>query len=67
MSPKLTYLPCRGRIDPILLLYIDANAALKLRTITYADWVALKDEELNVPPHFPFGLLPTRTSPARLG
>ena len=64
MPPKLTYLPCRGRIDPILLLHVDANAPLKLRTISFADWTALKDDERNVPPHFPFGLLPTRALPS---
>ena len=62
MSPKLTYLPCRGRIDPILLLFVDAGAPWSLRTISHADWVELKDADRAVPPSYPFGLLPTRAS-----
>ncbi|ORY83496.1 hypothetical protein BCR35DRAFT_303345 [Leucosporidium creatinivorum] len=58
---KLTYLPVRGRAEPILLLLIDSNTDFEQEIITAEDWREMKAKGETGPPRFPFNGLPTLT------
>ncbi|KAI5479451.1 hypothetical protein MNV49_003595 [Pseudohyphozyma bogoriensis] len=55
----LTYLPQRGRADPILLLLLDSSTQFTHSTLAYAEWDALKSSGQAVAPEYPFSKLPT--------
>jgi hypothetical protein len=57
---QLTYMPVRGRCEPVFLLLVDSGVKFTNVTIGPDKWMEMKRPELSVvgPPQFPYSALP---------
>lgn len=56
---QLTYMPVRGRCEPVFLLLVDFGVEFTNVTIGPDEWMEMKRSELGVgPPQFPYTALP---------